>query len=335
MQCRRLGGTDLDVSVICFGPMRAANREPGDDEKSKAGEQALRRALEVGINFLHSSYEYGTRWMMARVLEKHPKRTEVHHVIKLPVPDAKDQGRFDPAKFRMRVEEALRDLHAERISVLQWMWRSNPNEDARRLPLLNSIIDDVTATFEQMRDQGKVGHLMTFPYTAACGQAALDTGRFSGLIGNYNLLEPAFSGLFDQMYQRDMSFLAFRPLYQGILSDERANASALDASDRCADPVYRSAYEKLDALKAIFRDEIGDSMTSFAIRFALAHPVVASIILGLNRVDQVDGAVAAAEHPMLAAGMVDRARRCLTQELPEPPHARSVANDQSSNAPPK
>ncbi len=90
MKYRRLGGTDLDVSVVCLGPMRAAAKEPGDDEKSRLGELALRQALDAGVNFLHSSYEYGTRWMMSRVLKDHPKRGELHHVIKVPVPAFQD-----------------------------------------------------------------------------------------------------------------------------------------------------------------------------------------------------------------------------------------------------
>ena len=157
MQYRRLGGTDLEVSVICLGPMRSAAKEPSDDEKSHAGELALRRALDAGVNFIHSSYGYGTRWMISRALKDHPKRAELHHVIKVPVPDFKDGDRFDPAKFRLRIDEALRDLHAERISVLQWIWCSPPNTDERRVPLLNRVLDEVMAVFEQMRDAGKVG----------------------------------------------------------------------------------------------------------------------------------------------------------------------------------
>ncbi|HYL81784.1 MAG TPA: aldo/keto reductase, partial [Candidatus Acidoferrum sp.] len=222
MEYRRLGGTDLKVSVVCLGPMRAAAKEPGDDEKSRAGERALRRALELGVNFLHSSYEYGTRWMMGRVLQDYPKRADLHHVIKVPVPDFTDGDRFDAAKFRGRVEEALRELHAERIAVLQWMWRSDPNSDERRLPLLGRIADDVAAAFAKMRDEGKVGYLFTFPYTVACAEAAMATGKFGGLLAYYNLVEMEMADLFGRLEQRGMGFIAIRPLYEGLLTDERA-----------------------------------------------------------------------------------------------------------------
>ena len=42
MQCPQLAGTDLDVSVLCFGPMRSAAWEPGDD--------TLSRPCLVGLN---------------------------------------------------------------------------------------------------------------------------------------------------------------------------------------------------------------------------------------------------------------------------------------------
>ena len=288
--------------------MRAAAREPGDDEKSKAGELALRKALDAGVNFIHSSYEYGTRWMMARVLADHPRRSELHHVIKVPVPDFKDGDRFHPGTFRLRVEEALADLHTDRIDVLQWMWRSDPNDDERRVPLLRRIIDDVCETFEKMRDEGKVGYLMTFPYTVGCGAAAIETGRFAGLIAYYNLVETEMADLFGTLAQRDMGFLCIRPLYQGILTDRRANRNSLQAGDRFADPRYDDDFARRAKIVDAFGDAIGESMTNFAIRFALAAPVVASVIVGLNTPEQVDGIVAAVEGDFPPFEIVNRAR---------------------------
>ena len=131
MEYRRFGDSDLEVSEICFGPMRFAEKEEGEDEKSQAGQRALERAIERGVNFIHSSYEYGTRWSMGRVLREHPKRRELHHIIKVPVPDFEDEGQFDDAKFRLRIEEALRDLHTDRIAVVQHLQRRKPIEDDR------------------------------------------------------------------------------------------------------------------------------------------------------------------------------------------------------------
>ena len=317
---RKLGETNLRISVICLGPMRWVAKGSGDKDKAKAGpsdaehpqdakhELALRRALDAGVNFLHSSYEYGTRWIMGRVLKDHPKRGELHHIIKVPVPDFKDQDHFDPAKFRLRVEEALSDLYAERISLLQWMWRSEPNTDERRLPLLQNILEEVVATFEKMRDEGKVGYLMTFPYTVPCARAALETGKFSGLIAYYNLVEMEMADLFDDLEERQMGFVAIRPLYQGILTDERKEQASLSATDRFADEKFVRDFAKRKQIVQTFREEIGASMTRFAIRFVLASPVVASVVVGLNTPEQVDGVVSAVEGELPALQTVRKAQ---------------------------
>ncbi len=308
MKYRRLCGTSLDVSVICMGPMRAATREPSNDEKSKAGEQAFRLALDMGVNFIHSSYEYGTRWMLHRVLKDHPKRSELHHLIKVPVPDSEDNAVFDPAKFRLLIEEALHDLCADRIDVLQYIVRSDPNTDERRIPLLRNIIEDVAGIFERMRDEGKVGYLMMFPYTVPVGKASIETGKFAGLIAYYNLVEMEMTDLFDDLRQRNMGFIAIRPLYQGILTDQRAAQKSLPEDDRFRDEGYIDAFAKRRKIADYFREEIGDSMTSFAIRFARADPVVASVVVGLNTKEQVEGIVNAADDDLLSVDVVDKAK---------------------------
>ena len=308
MLYRRLGGTDLDVSVICLGPMRAAAKHPGDDEKSRAGEAALRAALDAGVNFIHSSYEYGTRWMIKRVLADHPRRGELHHVIKVPVPDFEDGDHYDSAKFRLRIEEALADLCTERIDVLQWMWRSDPMSDERRLPLLTKILDDVVDTFEQMRDEGKVGYLMTFPYTVPCARAAMETGRFAGIIAYYNLVEMEMADLFGDLEQSGKGSIAIRPLYQGILTDNRTDQQSLPEGDRCAGERFAPDFAKRQKIAEAFGEEIGDSMTSFAVRFALAAPVVASVVVGLNTPEQIAGIVKALEGSFPSAATVEKAQ---------------------------
>ncbi len=291
MDFRRLAGTDLNVSVLCFGPMRAAAKTPGADPRSQAGARALAAALDAGVNFVHSSYEYDTRWMMNGVLKDHPKRHDIHHVIKLPVPDWKDENRFDAVKFRLRVEEALRDLSAERIAVLQWMWRTDPNDDEHRIALLPKIIDEVSATFEKMRDVGKVGHLFNFPYTTQAAKAAMETNAFSGTIAFYNPIEMEMQPLFTEMSEKDMGFLCIRPLYQGILTDGREILDDLPDGHHLKKPENAAEFAKRQVMAQVFANEINGSMTRFALRFPLFSERIASVITGLNTEAQVLQAV--------------------------------------------
>lgn len=290
MHYRRFGNTDLEVSEICFGPMRFSAKEPGADEKSLTGQ----RALERGVNFIHSSYEYGTRWALGQVLKNHPKRHELHHIIKVPVPDFGDGGKFDPAKFRMRVEEALQELHTDRIAVLQHLQRAQPNTDEQRIPDIPSVHTAMIEVFEKLKEEGKVGYLTTFPSSPGFAAEILNTGIFSGMVAYYNLIEMEMAEFFPSMETQGQGFFCIRPFMAGLLTDSRVNRNQLPSDDRFQNQSWNAAYERLEILKVALGDGVA-SWTQFAIKFALCHPIVTSLIVGLNTPDQVDAVVDAAD----------------------------------------
>ena len=79
----------------------------------------------------------------------------------------------------------------------------------------------------------------------------------------------------------------------GLLTDPRADSDKLPPGDRMLDESWRPAYARLGLL----REELGElgSLTAFAIKFALCHPIVTSLIVGLNTPEQVDELLDAAD----------------------------------------
>lgn len=77
MQLRRFGSSDIVLSEVTFGTMRYVNGlyQEGDEAR---GKRALEEALALGVNAIHSSYEYRTRWATGAVLKAHPKRSACH-----------------------------------------------------------------------------------------------------------------------------------------------------------------------------------------------------------------------------------------------------------------
>ncbi len=110
--------------------------------------------------------------------------------------------------------------------------------------------------------------------------------------------------LFGDLERRKMGFIAIRPSYAGILTDERATARK---GDRFTAVEHAPALARRRKIAETFRDEIGESMTALAIRFALAEPVVASLVVGLNCPEEVDGIARAVEGPSPSRQMVRRA----------------------------
>lgn len=295
--------------------MRFSAKEPSTDEQSRSGQHALARALERGVNFVHSSYEYGTRWAVGEVMKGHSRRHDVRHVIKVPVPDFDDGGRFDAAKFRVRIEEALRELHTERIDVVQHLQRQRPNEDAIRIADIPIVHEPMLELFDELKREGKVSFLTTFPYTTGFAEKALETGYFSGLVAYYNPIEMEMTQFFDGLQERGKGFLCIRPFMGGLLTNRRVRRERLSADDRMHDSTWDSAYARL----ALVNEELGlevESWTEFAIKFALIHPLVTSLIVGLNSTEQVDEVLDAADGNYPEFSIFERIQRVYDEHGP-------------------
>ena len=299
MRHRRFGKTNLELSEITFGAMRFV---PGLHKKNDLdqGKAALEAALANGVTTIHSSYEYGTRYALGEVLSRHQGRGRLQHIIKAAVPDY-DDDRFDPAKFRDMVETALRELHAERIDIVQHLQRGvdkgmiyDERGDPARIAAMPTVNADLREIFDKLKDEGKVGCLSTFPHTTGFAKAAIESGVFDGMVAFFNLAETEMVPLFDAMRERGMGYVTMRPYCQGLLTDKWKDPTRLPAGDPRLGPDLAHVRERFQRLQAELGNEV-ESWTKLAVKFALADPLFPSVILGMNTVDQVETAIAAAD----------------------------------------
>jgi len=250
VRLRRFGRTDIDVSEVSFGAMRvtgdaahvARSRPPTPSEvqeQNHRGRRALQAALDGGVNCFHSSDDYGTRWLLGEVLHSHPRRSDVHHVIKVTTPDYQENA-VDLGMVRREVEQALSDLHAERISFVQHLQRGPrvSKEDAysavgdrRRIEALPAVSQDFLGVVDELRDEGKVGCAVTFPHTMAYAEAALQDERWAGMVHFFNLLETEGLRLLDAAGSAGRGYFALRPLLQGLITDKRVDRDSLRPGD--------------------------------------------------------------------------------------------------------
>lgn len=309
MERRRIPGTDLEVSPICFGMMygSAARKKP------ELKREALIRGLESGINFIHSCKEYGTWPVLADVLDQWPQAGQLIHAIKMIFPRDEDENRFYPEKFRQRVEDHLVALRTDRIDILQYQWRVAPGTDLQPLELFRSVVDEMVVTFQGLRDEGKVGYLMVFP-SASCKMEVIDSGYFSGMISVCNLARLDYGALHSELEQRNMGLLGFSPLQCGMLTDRHEHRPE-DSCNRRSSESYEKEYAKRQRIVEFFGDEIGPSMTSFALRALLSTPVMGSLITGMSTAEQVDEIIAAVDVPALSPDVFERAVTLWNEEL--------------------
>lgn len=294
MDYKQFGSTGIAVSPICFGSMRL---DPSPDGR-KIARRALDAALDSGINLLHSSDSYGTRDLMGEALADRSGREDLHHIVKVCAPDYR-QNHFDAAVFRDQVEKALRELRAERITFVQHLHRGvtksecySPAGDALRLAQLHHMRSEIEGVFADLRQEGKVRHLLCFPHTRVYAGAAVDGPPFEGLVAFFNLLEREMADLFPQMEAQGLGMFAMRPLLQGMLSDRRADRAQLPPDDRMRGSEWDIHYQRLHTI----RERLGETdlpLETIALQFSLIPKIVASVIVSLNTEGQVAAAVSA------------------------------------------
>ena len=120
MQQRKFGNTDLMVSVIglgCYGMSGVYG--PADDAEFIA---TIRRALDLGINFLDTSASYGqghNHRLIGEAIRGRGQDVVIHSKSGSPRDGNPEgvRGGGDPRYLRRTLEESLRNLGIERVDV--------------------------------------------------------------------------------------------------------------------------------------------------------------------------------------------------------------------------
>ncbi|NJR45116.1 MAG: aldo/keto reductase [Hyellaceae cyanobacterium CSU_1_1] len=149
----KLGG-DLTVNRLGYGAMRLSG-QPGNFGAYpdwEEGEQLLRRAVELGVNFIDTAEAYGSGFneeIIASALYPYPQDLVIATKggINKSAPDS-ILADASPEFLRSGVEGSLKRLKLEQIDLYQ-LHRPDP-----KVPFAESI-----GALKKLRDEGKIRHL--------------------------------------------------------------------------------------------------------------------------------------------------------------------------------
>lgn len=274
MRRRTLGRTDASLPQLCLGAMRFDPKRLSVDE----GAKLIAEAHDLGADCWHSSSEYDTHAHFCaslRAFYRDRPSARVVHVSKIAAPHFEDAG-FDPTVLRGRVEAQLRELGAERLDVVQWLARSKPVSDEKRLPDLAAMREALAAEVGSLQREGKVGAWTAFPYSKPWAAAFAEHPVCDGLVTYLNLAELEYARDLDAMAARGHGFVAIRPLMAGLLG-----RGALDDAQKAKRAAITTALGVDDA-----------SLTPLALTFPLLHGDVASVMLSVTTPTHLREAVA-------------------------------------------
>jgi aryl-alcohol dehydrogenase-like predicted oxidoreductase len=220
MQRRRLGG--LEVSAVGLG---CATMTPFYDEPDRdAAIETLRRAREIGVDFLDSSDAYGrgrNEELIARGVEGHRDEYVIASKFgNLRAPDGSPTSDGRPEYVKACCERSLKRLETDVID-LYYIHRVDPT-----VP-----IEDTVGAMSDVLRQGKVRHLGICEAGAATIRRAHATHPLSAVQIEYSLwtrdVEAEILPLCEEL---GIGFVGYSPLGRGFLTGKVAVA-ALRAGD--------------------------------------------------------------------------------------------------------
>jgi len=316
MKKRRLGSSGLVVSDICMGTMTFGEQA---DEKSAIA--ILDRAYERGIDFFDAAEMYPvppsaakfgvTEEIVGRWLKTKPRHTVVlaskitgpgHGWFTPPVRDG--MTTLDRHQIRRAVEGSLARLQTDYLDLYQTHWPDHGFGYEETLLALDDLVDEGKIRVAGCSNETCWG-VMKSLWTAD----DLGLRRYETVQNNFSLINRRCESELAQVCRQEgVSLLPYSPLGGGVLTGKynggnrppgaRFTAYLEGGGERQVRMAQRfvndRTLETVDRLREIARS-IGTSVTTLAVAWSKQHDFVASTIIGVSRLDQLDECLAAEE----------------------------------------
>ena len=205
-------GGDLPVHRLGFGAMRLTGKGIwGPPDNHDEAIRVLRRALDLGINFIDTADSYGpevSERLIAEALHPYPEGLVIATKagLRRPGPNQwREDGR--PEYLRGQVESSLQRLRLDRIDLLQ-LHRIDP-----KVPL-----EDQIGALVRLQQEGKIRHLGVSEVTLAQLEAARRLAEIVSVQNLYNLANRKSQDVLEYSEAEGIGFIPWFPLATGDLA---------------------------------------------------------------------------------------------------------------------
>jgi aryl-alcohol dehydrogenase-like predicted oxidoreductase len=283
--------TGRGLSQLCFGCEPLGGTDWGSVDIAEIG-RAIARALELGIDFFDTSDVYGLGLSEKRLSQALGyRRHEVVIATKggvswcRPSSSVRATVTYDssPRYIRAAVENSLRRLRLDVLPIYYIHW-----------PDPRTPIETTFAALEKLRAEGKIGSLGCSNYSAAQVARACRAATLEYVQLPINLLEGAPEpDMIEVCARYRLRIVAYNVLAQGLLTGKYDESSRFPPDDRRSRVPLFQGQQYRDALARVAQiseEAISEKLTAaqYAIRWILRQPHVASAIVGIKSVKQLD-----------------------------------------------
>lgn len=331
MEYRKLGNTDLQVSVLCLGTMTF-----GEQNTLADGCAQLDLARELGVNFLDTAEMYAvppkaetygaTESIIGKWLQQRGKRDDVVVATKVVGPSGHPQPNSPPPFSWIRdgktrhnkkyitaaVDGSLKRLQTDYIDLYQLHWPDrntnffgSPNYVHRAQEEATPILETLHA-LESLLRAGKIRHIGLSNETPwgisqflhLADQHSLP--RVVSVQNPYHLLNRTYEiGAAEISAREQCGLLPYSPLAFGVLTGKYRGGARPPKSRLALFPIFsRYLTDKADdAVEAYYQlaQKHGVSLTQMALAWTVQQPFITSSIIGATTLAQLRENIAAAD----------------------------------------
>jgi aryl-alcohol dehydrogenase-like predicted oxidoreductase len=261
MERRRLGRTDMDVSVLGFG-----GSEIGYESASQATvTRLLGAALDAGLNVIDTAecYVASEALIGAAVAGR---RRECFLFTKCGHPRGFGAGDWRPASLLRSIARSLERLRTDAVDLVQL--HSCSEAELRR--------GDVIAALETARERGMTRYV-GYSGDGAAARYAAESGRFDTLQISVSVADQeAIDRVLPEAARRGLGVIAKRPIANAVWRTGR----------KPRDAYYQEYWRRLRALDYDFLRVPGPQSIGTALRFTLSVTGVHTAIVGTAKPDR-------------------------------------------------
>ena len=319
MQFRIFGRTEMQLSVLGFGCGAVGGLMVRGDLADQ--ERTIARAIAAGVNYFDTAVQYGdgeSEKNLGRVLQK-LKPTEVVVGTKVRLQPG-EFGRIADAVTRS-LEGSLARLNLDRVDIFHLHNAIAETEGGSALSV-RQVLGEVVPAFERLRQQGKIRFLgITAVGNTAALHQVIDARAFDSAQVVYNMLNPSaaeelpvsypaqdYGRLFDHTKAAGVGAVGIRVLAGGALS---GSAERHPIASPAPAPIgsamhYDADLDRAGRLIPLVQEGFAASLSEAATRFALSHPAMGTILVGMATPQQFEDALAAVQKGPLSKAALDR-----------------------------
>lgn len=311
MEYRKLGNTNLDVSLICLGTMTY-----GEQNSQKEAHEQLNYAISEGVNFIDTAEMYAippreetqgkTEEIIGTWLSKRNDRDKIIIATKVAGPGMeylRGGSRLNKKQIIQAVDASLARLQTDYIDLYQVHWPERKSNYFGRLgyEYSDELGVPIEETLEAMSNLVKDGKVR---YIGVSNETPWGTSKYLSLskekshekivsIQNpYSLLNRIYEvGLSEITHHEQIGLLAYSPLGFGQLTGKYINKT--DSKSRLG--LYGDWFTRysndacLEAVKKYnqLAKNHGLSLTEMSLAFVNTRPFVTSNIIGATEMNQL------------------------------------------------